>query len=360
MNRFIYFLLVVLLSLSAFFFSAIFGYSFTGKQLDIAETAEEVEEEVKEEASIVEPTVNQYTSTTDSRFFVVQDGTEIEGYDTFSEAKTLAEGLVDSKVYNKNIVVWSKNGNFQCYANDEKTYLFENYIDAYNYAKDLPDSSIYDRRSYVEVFDSDKKEPDLSYMISSIPFVTSAPEYVKGSEIANISAIVKSLGEVGIKTKLYDEIAKDTTPFTAYDTYNLFGNPNVGLVGDITTAEGYGTFDKPLYDLLLSYFPTKALNITGVDFTNVEKFVSSGSPVLVITNDTFREIMPVDLISWNTPEGEIIHTASNYISVLVIGYDETFVYVNNPITNEENQAIPKEDFIKAWEQMGRMAITYVR
>ncbi len=358
MNRFLFFLLVTLLSLTSLFFSAIFGYSFIGKQLDLSKTKEEEQDVVEE--TIPEVSVNQYTSTTDSRFFVVQNGVQMDGYDTFSEAKSLAENLPDSKVYNKSIVVWSKEGTFQCYSNDEKTYLFENYIDAYNYAKDLPDSSIYDRRSYVEVFDSDKKEPEPSYMISSIPYVSSAPEYVKGSEIANLSALLKSLGEVGVKTILYDEIAKDTTPFTAYDTYNLFGNPNLGLVGDITTEEGYGAFDKPLYDLLLSYLPTKALNLTGVDFTEIEKFVSLDSPVLVITNDTFKEIMPVDLVSWNTPEGELIHTAKNYISVLVVGYDENFVYVNNPITYEENQSIPKEDFIKAWEQMGRMAITYVR
>jgi uncharacterized protein YvpB len=60
--------------------------------------------------------------------------------------------------------------------------------------------------------------------------------------------------------------------------------------------------------------------------------------------------------TWETNEGEIYITYK-WHSVLVTGFDEKHVYVNDPL-DEKNRQLPKEAFISGWEQFGSQAITY--
>jgi len=44
--------------------------------------------------------------------------------------------------------------------------------------------------------------------------------------------------------------------------------------------------------------------------------------------------------------------------VLLVGYDEQYVYVNDPYTGKANLPIEKDRFIQTWEAMGKQAISY--
>ncbi|MFV0520132.1 MAG: C39 family peptidase [Lachnospirales bacterium] len=357
MSKTIYGLFLLLLSLLFFLISGFSSYYITSSYLK--DTTVETPKEL--EATVEPAPISQtYSESSDLKFHVVQNDIELGVYDTFKEAKIIGENLENTKIYNKNIVVWSTNGIFQCYVDDEKNYLFENYIDAYNYASTVENSSIYDIRSYLSLYDNSYENNITPKKLSSIPFTLSSPEFIKGSEISNLTSLINSAGGVAVKSVLHAEISKDITPYSATGNYITYGDPNLGLVGDITTQDGYGTFDKPLYDLLLKYLPTKALNLTKVPFSEVEKFISNGSPVLVVTNDTFKDLTTNEIVIWHTAEDNIISAPMNYISLLLIGFDDTYVYVNNPITGQESYPLLKDDFVKSWEQFGSIAITYVK
>ena len=57
---------------------------------------------------------------------------------------------------------------------------------------------------------------------------------------------------------------------------------------------------------------------------------------------------------WQTPTGEV-NVSYNEHSVVVVGYDDNYFYVNDPY-GIKNQPVDKSSFIASWEQFGSQAI----
>ncbi|AMP20071.1 hypothetical protein AZF37_01770 [endosymbiont 'TC1' of Trimyema compressum] len=93
-------------------------------------------------------------------------------------------------------------------------------------------------------------------------------------------------------------------------------------------------------------------NISGESFQEVEKAIALGSPVWVIKTIDF---MPAaDMEAWPTRQGIMEITYSMH-SVVVVGYDQDFIYLNDPY-GEKDYRTDKENFIAAWKQMGSQGI----
>lgn len=63
--------------------------------------------------------------------------------------------------------------------------------------------------------------------------------------------------------------------------------------------------------------------------------------------------------TWDTPKGEVNITYQEH-SVVITGNDNDYIYFNDPLTGEINKKAPKQDFIDAWVQMGKQAITFIK
>ena len=44
-------------------------------------------------------------------------------------------------------------------------------------------------------------------------------------------------------------------------------------------------------------------------------------------------------------------------SVVITGYDDKYIYINDPLYSEPNRKLNRIDFEKSWEQMGSQAMT---
>ncbi|MFJ8456486.1 C39 family peptidase [Bacillus paramycoides] len=192
-----------------------------------------------------------------------------------------------------------------------------------------------------------------SAMIEGVPFIKQLPELPRGCEVTSLAMLLQHKGVQVDKMQLASEIHR--IPF---EQDGLRGNPYEGFVGNIYTKseQGYGVYHQPIFTLAEKYVPEKVINLTGREVQDLYKVISSGSPVWVIANTTFKPLSEDSFETWNTSSGEVKITYYEH-SVVVIGYDQNFVYMNDPLANNPRKAVPRAEFEKSWEQMGKQAIT---
>jgi uncharacterized protein YvpB len=106
------------------------------------------------------------------------------------------------------------------------------------------------------------------------------------------------------------------------------------------------------------YLPKQTIDMTGCEFKDLLFSLDRGIPVWVIANSCFRKLGEEHFEYYHTPSGRIKITLKEH-SVLLTGYDQQYIYINNPLYYQKNQKISRENFKEAWEQMGRQAITYL-
>jgi uncharacterized protein YvpB len=197
-------------------------------------------------------------------------------------------------------------------------------------------------------------------VLLDIPVILQLPELPRGCEVTSLAMLLQHAGVNVGKMELAEGIERDSTLFQMKGGQVFFGHPNVGFVGDMYNIDnpGYGVYHKPVKELADRYLPNRVVDLTGSEFNKVEESLSNGFPVWIIINSWYTEVPPEQFRTWNTPAGEVQITYREH-SVLITGYDEEYVYVNDPLTGEKDKKVPKRDFVKAWVQMGSQAITYV-
>jgi uncharacterized protein YvpB len=199
--------------------------------------------------------------------------------------------------------------------------------------------------------DGDKK------IIDGVPHISQLPELQRGCEVTSLAMLLQYEGIAADKMTLAKQIHK--VPFR--DANYVRGNPYDGFVGDIYTfsKSGYGVYHGPIAKLAENYLPGKIKDITGQTVDAVYSMIDSGSPAWVITNSTFAPLPESELTVWDTNTGKVKITYKEH-SVLIVGYDEQSIYINNPLANDPYIAVPRKAFEQAWVQMGSQAIGIVK
>ncbi|NOV03308.1 C39 family peptidase [Paenibacillus planticolens] len=191
------------------------------------------------------------------------------------------------------------------------------------------------------------------------PVFAQLPELPAGCEITSLTMLLHFYGITKTKMELVAEMPLDNTPvkLNADGSPAYWGNPNTGFVGDVTRKQrGFGIYHAGLFPLLKSYIP-EAIDITGEPFELFEQQVASGIPVLIWTTIDFN--IPYKWVTWDTPIGPIQTTYAEH-AVLLVGYDENNVYLNDPYSGKKQLQINKAQFIDSWSAMGKQGLTYMK
>jgi uncharacterized protein YvpB len=190
-------------------------------------------------------------------------------------------------------------------------------------------------------------------IIDGVPHLSQLPELQRGCEVTSLAMLLQYEGIPADKMKLAKQIHK--LPFR--DENYVRSNPYDGFVGDIYTfsKSGYGVYHGPVANLAETYMPGRIKDITGQSIEAVYDLIDNGSPVWVITNSTFAPLPESEFTVWNTNSGDVKITYSEH-SVLIVGYDEQSVYINDPLAESGYKDVPRKAFEQAWIQMGSQAI----
>lgn len=198
--------------------------------------------------------------------------------------------------------------------------------------------------------------PPPSSVLLDAPLVRQLPELRSGCEITSLTMLLQYYGVGKSKLELAAEMKRDTTPirWNGDGSIAYWGNPNVGFVGEITGAsKGFGIYHTALFPLLKQYAPS-AVDLTSKPFETLEKQLQQGIPSVVWTTIDYQ--IPDKWVVWDTSLGPIRTTFMEH-AVLLVGYDEQYVYVNDPLSGRSKQRIDKSSFIQTWEAMGRQALS---
>ncbi|WP_144474707.1 C39 family peptidase [Cytobacillus oceanisediminis] len=195
-------------------------------------------------------------------------------------------------------------------------------------------------------------------IMMNVPLIIQNPELKYGCEVTSLAMMLKYAGAETNKMKLFNEIKKDNDPLkrSANGDIISWGDPADGFVGDMTGKRaGYAVFDRPMEELINNYLPGRAVNLTGKNFETVLNHVASGYPAVVWTTGDYR--LPDRWESW-THGNEVIKTPLDLHAVVLVGFNDTTVYLNDPLSGRKQVPVNKQRFIETWKAMQSRAVSY--
>lgn len=207
----------------------------------------------------------------------------------------------------------------------------------------------------------EKKEREanlnVNQKIIDVPLILQNPELKYGCEVTSLAMVLNYAGINVTKMELYQKIKKDPDPIVRVKGDIIkWGNPAIGYVGDMTGKQaGYAAFDQPMMELTNQYLPGRAINLTNKPFEAVLNHVGKGYPVVIWTTGDYR--LPDRPESWKHGN-EIIETPLDLHVVVLVGFDDQFVYINDPLSGRKQAKVSKERFISSWKALKCRAISY--
>jgi uncharacterized protein YvpB/putative cell wall-binding protein len=196
--------------------------------------------------------------------------------------------------------------------------------------------------------------PLKSRILLNAPLISQMPELPRGCEVTSLSMLLNFAGKPVDKMKLAREVK--TIP---WESGGFRGHPNDGFVGNMYTFSKSGccVFHSPIANIANKYLPGRIVDLTGEDFEAVMYYLNQGKPVWVINTSWFKPVPGYYWSTWKTKHGNIQMTKKEH-SVLITGYDNQYIYFNDPLANIKNRAFSKTQFIAGWQQFGKQAITF--
>ncbi len=195
-------------------------------------------------------------------------------------------------------------------------------------------------------------------IILDVPLIPQKPELKYGCEVTSLAMVLQYAGLKVNKIQLANSVKKDPTPILIGKNGDIiqWGDPQKGFVGDITgKRKGYAVYARPLQELMEHYLPNRTVNLTGKTFDDVLAQIKIGRPVVVWTTGDYK--LPDRWESWKHGNKQI-KTPLDLHAVVLIGFEDGYVYIHDPLTAKKAHKVNKKTFIQSWEALGKQALSY--
>ena len=214
----------------------------------------------------------------------------------------------------------------------KKTDLLIGYVDS---SSDLLDVETFDTYKLPVPLENQMAEPALKY----------------GCEVTSLSMLLNYFDFKYDKNQLQEKMTKEEY----YDSEGLFGDPDIGFVGDVTgKTPGTGVNVGPVINLAeeLVTSPYQVVNSSGTDLDGLLRIIEEGNPVWVIVTIDYNIPEAKDFIDWPTRNGEKTFSLKHHAAVLT-GFDKENVFLNDPYGKEV--IVKKDVFNEIYNKMGQQS-----
>ncbi|PFA22872.1 MULTISPECIES: C39 family peptidase [Bacillus cereus group] len=195
-------------------------------------------------------------------------------------------------------------------------------------------------------------------VILDVPLISQKPELKYGCEVTSLAMVLQHAGIKVNKMQLANSIKKDNAPLSMSKNGDItrWGDPKEGFVGDITGKnKGYAVYVQPLQELMEQYLPNRTVNLTGKNFNDVLAQIKIGKPVVVWTTGDYK--VPDRWESWKH-ENKQITAPLDLHAVVLIGFEDGYIYINDPLSGKKAYKVNQETFIQSWDALGKQALSY--
>ncbi len=281
-------------------------------------------------------------------------------FDTLEAAIAFSKTLEHASVRDRHdkSVYWNNYSAYTIYQQNKFIADFDSFSEAVQYAKKYSKTSVYYEEWDEPIWFNQTKLAEK--VLVDVPLISQMPELPRGCEVTSLAMLLLFAGVETSKMKLAEEIKKDPTSYRKINGETHYGNPYDGFIGDMYSFSnpGYGVYHGPIRELAEKYLPDQIIDMTGSEFQDILFSLNRGVPVWLIANTKFSRLPDSLFQTWQTPTGPLQITYKEH-SVLLTGYDQNFVYFNDPLANVKNRKVDMKSFEEAWVQMGRQAITLI-
>lgn len=191
-------------------------------------------------------------------------------------------------------------------------------------------------------------------IIEGVPIINQHPELPTGCEVTALTMIMQYHDVNVTKEQLAKEVTKVPVPYSSNG--KLYGgDPNKGFIGDPFSKRGFGVYKDALIPMIEKYLPGRAEDLSGGDFSQVYKALDEGKPVMIWSTIAMLNVDSKKSY-WTTLEGETIEWKTPEHAVVVVGYDDEYIYINDPYVGKQRK-YKKQVVINRWSDMGKQALT---
>ncbi len=168
-------------------------------------------------------------------------------------------------------------------------------------------------------------------IIDNVPVIKQFPELPTGCEATALTMLLQHHGAHVSKLEVADSIPRVKLPVKKGGNYVGF-HPNEGFIGNPYTKYSYGVFAKPLIGVIDAYFPNRVLNLTGKSLDEILEYVKNGQPVMIWV--TINMLAVTYNSCWKLQDNTLFKWPGNEHAVVVVGYDENNIFINDPYTGK--------------------------
>ena len=246
--------------------------------------------------------------------------------------------------------------------NNKEAYISHNYLSTTKIVVEQPKPIAQNNNQNNNSNNNPNNTPNNNpnnYLIKNVPFIAQNPKYPNGCEAASTTML---LNYYGMNITLTDFINNYLDMDKVYRKDGvLYGpNPEISYAGDPASARGgWGCFPTAIENAVNKLINKKYNNKHTVKKntlnTSLQELTKSKKPIAIWTTITYDVVK--GNYTWKSYDGKVTYTYPKDLHVIVvIGQDDNYYFVNDPLKKSGNTKIEKSKLEKSFDSMGRRAI----